>query len=503
VSNTINRNKKTKDPKHLTKWRKLATYFFVVCLLGYIASLFVLNSSWFKNKLTSKLKSKLPYEWQVEGITWVPFGSISINKLNASLGEGEIILDSIIVTPSWSGIFSGDLELNNIIIENGHLDLDLEWFKENQTQLPRSPQSSQKNQVLGEKTSTPKSTTKDLSGSSEKQNKKDSIPSTSSKPPPVEIKNPKNAESSELSELLKKPNKWLELNHFAISVKHNGKTINLVKNINLKIPIAGKPTEGEVSCEIQGSTISQLVKWDGSTLHAEDLTGNKFGLNYQWQGACNINRLGFPFRFSFSIPPQKNHLVIDQPNIHWSIKAHEVSAQVQLSGGLKLPQSWRGLFLAHCKDFTISENQKTRKHEHFDSARLVANYSRGKLHVPTAEALGYNTSILANGVINNNLYSYGVVRVITNNKSRDFFNRVHRGTQAILVGPRRMEIFRRLDTPDRAYFDLYFDGSLTDLEMRHRLSDKWQKVQPVFQSLVNFKDGELEEDGILEHTEEE
>jgi hypothetical protein len=98
------------------------------------------------------------------------------------------------------------------------------------------------------------------------------------------------------------------------------------------------------------------------------------------------------------------------------------------SGGLKNPFTWRGILNAASVNTTIIENQKTHKRIDFDTTRLAAVLSGGTFHVPVAEAIRHKTSILANGVVHTNLYSYGVVRIIANRDSSEVFDKVYCGT---------------------------------------------------------------------------
>ena len=490
-------SKKAKGSKLRVKWRKLSAYFFIVCLLGYAISLLILNSSWFKDKITSKLNQKLPSNWEVGFITWLPFGNITINNLETSLGVGGLHLDSIKITPSWDNLFSGDFELNGLAIDKGKLDIDLEWLKEQGDELTKSTNQN----LLPSKTETPRkraSPKKTVKENNPKKRKPKIAKTTPQKTNSVK-EVPKQKQEPE--NFFESPNKWLKVNHFTINIQHQGETIEEIKNISLKIPFSGKPIEGEILGEIYNNKIKQVVKWNGSTLYAEDLDGLIFGIQYQWQIGFNIRQVGLPFKLSFRLPKQELDTNINRPNFHWSFKAKEIDVNFNMNGGLKLPKSWRGIFLANAKNLIVSEIQKTKQQGHFDYARIVANYSQGALYIPSAEAIGYDTSILANGVVRNNLYSYGIIRMITHNKAKEFFDRVHRGTQAIHLDHSPWHFFQKLDTRDRFFCDLYFDGQLSDLEKRHNRSNRWQKVKHVIKLMINFKDRELDEDGILEVTE--
>jgi len=500
VSDSIETVKPLEKSKVPLKWRRALTVFVVICILSYIISIFVINSSWFKDKITAKLEQKIPSDWEVGRITWVPFGDVIVSDVKTSIGEGGIKLNSIKVKPSWGELFSGSFELNELIIQDSHLDIDLEWIKENQSDvvdLMPMEQGPVKKAPKTNKNKEPKkapqvNTPKKPIGPHDKTTHK--ADKNSDKDSDSKISTP---------EIFKEPNKWIKAEKLKISFRYGKEIFCEIKNVKLKIPIAGKPAIGEVLFTVNGRELNQKVNWDGRLLKAEDLQGRQFGVSYQWRTLINISQPSLPFSFEFNAPKQHLDMRIDQLNLHWGLKANDVMGSIKLNGGLKSPQTWRGLLLASANNVTISENQKTNKQGDFDQVRLVGNLSKGKLQVPIAEATGHDVSILGNGIIQSNLYSYGVMRIITNDKSNLFFNRVHRATKAINVGPRHMQFFERLDTPDRGYCDLYFDGKLNELEMRHNRSDYWQKVKPVMTKLIDFKNNELKEDGLLETLEEE
>lgn len=504
MRDSIETVKPLEKSKLRAKWRRGLIVFVIICILSYIISIFVINSSWFKDKITAKLEQKFPSNWEVGRITWIPFGDVIVRDVKTSMGEGGIKLNSLTVKPSWGELLSGNIELNELIIQDSHLDVDLEWIKENQSDVVGL------NQPIESISDHPVKKIPKLN--KDKEPKK--APQASIPKKPIERQDSKTAHKTNKNsgkdvgsristpEIFKEPNKWIKAKNLKISFRYGKEIFDEVENVKLKIPVAGKPAIGEILLTVHGREFNQKVNWDGRLLKAEDLKGGLFGVSYQWQTLINISQPSLPFSFEFNAPKQHLDVHIDQPNLHWGLKANDIMASIKLNGGLKSPQTWRGLFLASANEVTISENQKTNKQGNFDQVRFVGNLSRGKLQVPIAEATGYDVSILGNGVIHSNLYSYGVMRIITNNKSNLFFNRVHRATKAINVGPRHMQFFEHLDTPDRSYCDLYFDGKLNDLEMRHNRSAHWQKVKLVMTKLINFKDAELKEDGFLETPEE-
>lgn len=495
-----NQLKNTKKSKPSNKWRKILVFFVFLSLVAYFISLFILNSTWFKNKISSKLQAKLPIqnEWEIGSISWFPFGKVNAHDLKTKMGAGGISLVSLEVTPSWSALFTGNILLEEVTIQGAHLDLDLRWLKENQQKLTHQKAQQQPPvKPVNKPTDSEKSAITKTTGS---QKKADEKQTAASQPKPKE----KEASKVEVipEPIIETPNKWVKLDDLKFTLRNGETIIDHVNDIKLYIPIAGKPNDGEISYRFHSQQYTQKIHWDGKQLSAKNPSGKQFGLNYQWDLRCDIKKPGAPFNLNFTVPKQALTTKINQPNYHWSLNAASAQAVIRISGGLKSPNTWRGLIQAKANQLTVSEDQKTHKRVEFDTVKFIGNLSGGTLHIPVAEAIGYDLSIMSNGVIQNNLYSYGVLRIIGHDRSKAFFNRVYRATKLIDVGPRHAEFFRQLDTLDRAYCDLYFDGKLNELEVLHNRSEKWKEVMPVIKKLINFKDAELAEDGILEPPEE-
>ncbi len=492
-----NQFKNTKNPKSPFNWRKILVFFVLLFLLAYLISLIIINTSWFKNKITSQLQSRFPIqnEWEIGNISWIPFGKVNAYDLKTKLGEGGLSLVSIKTDPSWTTLFKGDVELEEITIQGVHLDLDLKWLIEQQSKLStpvnKPPATLNNKQVeLGKKSTEPLKNPVSETNKKQKAETKNQTKDNSA---------PKDAEPKVVVEI---PNKWILVDDLKFTLRDGKTIIDQVDGIKLRLPISGKPTDGEVSYQFHENKYSQRIHWDGKQLSAENLSGKQFGVSYQWNVRCSISNPGTPFSFNLTAPKQAINTKINQPNYHWSLKALSAQANISLSGSLKAPYSWRGIIQASADGVTISEDQKTHKRAEFDTVRFTGDLNRGLLHVPLVEALGYDVSIIGNGAIQKNLYSYGVIRIITHERSSRFFNRVYRGTKAIKIEKKEYQFFESLDTADRGYCDLYFDGQLSNLMMRHNRSDHWQKVKPIIKKLISFKDEELKEDGILELSEE-
>ena len=464
--------------------RRAAIVGIIAVVAIYGISLILLNTSWVKRKLTSKLQQKTNIDWYLGSATWIPFGDIVLSDLTSTMGEGGIKIESLHVTPSWSHLFSGSLKFDEVEIGEAALDIDIQWIKDQSSKdspsIRKTPVKPKKTQPKVSKPLKPK-----LAKPNPAAPKAKPVKDVAAQPVEKEVK------------LDTRPNQWLNIKDLKIIVRDGTKVIDSVNNISVRLPYFGKPNEGSVKFNFQGESFTQSVHWDGNSLTAENTQGGVFGLKYQWKMRSKLAR-GLPFSIVFQLPEQSLNYSLNRPNFHLGVSSKTIDANLVMSGGLKNIKTWRAIFNINSSDFIISENQKTHKKMHFDTVRLAGNLENGRLKMPYAEALGHKTSILSNAVIYSNLYSYGVVRLVANSEARQFYERSHRGTRAINIDHQRRYLMTPLHTPDRHYSDIYLDGLLTNLEMRHNRSDRWQSLKIALKKLQQFKDAELQEDGLLE-----
>lgn len=466
------------------RWRRLLAILIIFFLLIYGISLILLNTSWAKNKLTNRLHSKSNSDWEVGSVVWIPFGDIELNNLETTMGEGGIKINSLAVKPSWSGLFFGSFELMEATVTEADVDLDLQWIRDNL--------SNNEEIIIPPKQALSTKPQSQVRPPKPKESKTNNNPVKPTKKP---LPKPVMEEKPELGDL---PNRWLKVKKMNLTLRNGEHVIEQISDLSASIPIAGKPVDGGISFKYLGDNHSQKVSWDGDKLSAEEAAGELFGLRYQWKVACKTSQPGMPFAFRFIVPQQQLNHTYDKPNAHFNISSDKIAANFIIKGSLRNLKTWRGILNAVSEKTTITENQKTHKRMDFDHTRLVGTIANGVLHVPVAEAIGHKISILANGSVHKNLYSYGVVRWITNNESRGFFEKVYHGTKFINIDRSRYHLLFPLDTPDRRYCDFYLDGKVNDLEIRHNRSDRWQSLNKVVKKLWDFKNRELQEDGLLE-----
>lgn len=476
------------------KWRKYLTLFSIFLLLIYLLSLVVLNTSWVKSKFTDRLEAKSKSKWELGSVMWIPFGDIQLNDIETSMGEGGVKIKSLNVKPSWNDLFSGSVNLREATAKDAEVDIDLKWIRQNLSDLEETavlPERDKptKREPVPQPQPQPPKVHKDPSGKPAPKPTGKPVLEPASKPE-VAVK-----KETEIDDL---PNQWLKVENLNFTLRNGKEVIERVTDVSASIPIGGKPVDGDIKFNFLGHDHVQKVSWNGRSLMMEEKAGKLFDVNFHWAAVCNVRQSGVPFVFRFVIPQQKLNHKLDKPNVHVGLSSDKIAANFILNGSLRHPNTWRGILNAGSESTVIVENQKTHKKIEFDYTRMVGTIANGVIHIPVAEAIGHKMSILANGSIHKNLYSYGVLRLITNDESKTFFDRVYHATHLINIDQSRHHFFSPLDTPDRQYCDIYLDGKLTDLEARHHRSESWQPLNLALKKLLDFKNNELQEDGLLE-----
>ena len=471
------------------KWRRYLAFLAIFVVLLYLLSLVLLNTSWAKDKITSRLSQKSNSDWEVGNILWMPFGDIELNDVQTTMGEGGVKIETLRVTPSWSELISGKLDLKGASATEAEIDLDLKWLKENLSNNNDILEVEQPS-VIAKPRPQPQPVPQ------VNPNPPKPVQPNTGKPPVKPQPKPAVADEPKFNNI---PNRWLKLKKINLTIRNGDKIIDKVSDISASIPYAGKPAEGDIKFTFQGSEHIQKISWDGKELSAEETSGKNFNVSYQWRAGSKISQPGMPFVFRFIVPKQKLSYTLDKPNLHVHVASETIAANFMLNGSLRSTKTWRGIFGAGTSKITVIENQKTHKRLEFDHTRMMGTISNGVISIPAAEAVGHKLSILGNGKVHKNLYSYGVVRLIANDEAYKTFERVYHATKIIHIRKKKAyHLLLPLGTPDRTYCDIHLDGKLTNLQMRHNHSDRWQPLNLALKKLLKFKNEELQEDGLLE-----
>lgn len=474
-------------------WRKLLTISALVFFLVYIFFIVILNSYWVKDKITNHLKLKSDSDWTVGFISWFPYEGIKISNIESLMGDGGVKINKLNIDLSLADILSRSLSKAEITAHDVTVDIDIGWLKEKVTSENMYGNHPSNNLSIDEKSTSstiaPESKTSNQTEPHKKTHQRTvNITKTQPKPRVHRLQKTVNTE----------PNRWFNIKNANISFRYGKNELASIEQVCVAVPISGKPAEGQISCNIGGSSFKQQIVWNGSDLNTGGESSNLGVVNYAWRLKCSIHKKGLPFSFRIGIPEQRLNLKLDRPNLHIEINSDSIGANLAVGGWLMHANTWRGLLNARSLNISVSENQKTQKTIHFANTGLVASLENSTLKILSAEAIGHDVSFMANGVIHKNSYTYGVVRLICNEKSRGFFEGVYHGTKLINIDESSYHLLGPLDNPDRKYCDVFIDGMIDNLEIRHNRSNSWQRLNEALRILLQFKNEELKEDGLLE-----
>ena len=224
-----------------------------------------------------------------------------------------------------------------------------------------------------------------------------------------------------------------------------------------------------------------------------------FGVKMNLKSRVSTRAHSKSFAYQIVIDEQPFHYEILQPNLKVKIEAKLLRGQLLMSGSLLSPQTWNGFGGIQFNDLTIEETQKTHKKLEFDEVYAQGRMMQGHLLIDDAMARSESLTFMANGVVSKDTYAYGILRCVADEEFVSKLSRVYHGTRAIVIeSGSSYHLFENLMTPDRKYFDLYFDGKLATMEFKHNRSDQWQSLSQFFNNLKRFKDNELKEDGLFQ-----
>lgn len=475
-------------------WRKRFAYLLLFILLLYALSLLVINTSWVKSKLTHKLADKTGLEWRVGSVLWVPFGDVYVNDLETVAANeseaGGVSLKSISVSPIWGEVLQGDMVWSELHLAGVNLDVERGWLEGMMKKSKGSKHPELKESV------NPAPPVRVERVKRDEANKVAPAIAKNPKPAPAKLAKPKEKKP------VKKPvvaDQKIVVTGLSIKVRDEDEIYFESKDIDMDIPYAGSARNGFISVvDDSGKKESIPVIWDEKKVEINKEEIELFGVNMSLVSGIYIRAKVPTFIYKLTIKDQSYEYKVDIPNTHVQLKAERVKGQFIMSGSLLSPQTWNGLGGIEFKSFTIQETQKTMKLLAFDEVYATGRMMQGSVLVDDATARSDDLTLMANGVVRKDAYAFGVLRCVADEKYSRGLDRIYKGSHAINVDYAKHTLFEHFLTPDRSYFDLYFDGKITDMEYKHKHSQEWQSLNEFFKALKKFKDNELKEDGIFQ-----
>lgn len=477
--------------------------FAVVYLGGNI----VLNSSWAKRKVAEKLEVRIGGAWEIDTLHCGLNGSLNVHDLHGDLGRGFVNVEHIVFSPNWSLIKDKRLGFKSIEVRNPVADLSEEWLRGlvGKVAQPSAPADTQ----LAQNETTPSDTVLD-------EQPAESVISSDSGVIPLGVADKSEPQGSAIGVRPSggaEPKKQIEvfehdawLNVSGGELRVRGKSGNVLvelAGVNADVPYGGQDLEGKVACALfrtKGANVLQdasfIIQKKGPNILLKETDLHVLGL--QLRPALRVAR-GIDRRFYFladlQAKPQNAELTIHRNDFAVSTGVENFQMRIRGGGRIDKPLTWIGEAFLQTGVVRVKESHRESE-VFFEGAQSLARLQRGVLHVPGFELRGEDISIMANGALLMDARGFGVVRLVTSPEKKGWIDKLTQGSRVFQNV--RGSIMSPLDTVDRFYLDLEFDGTVFEPAMRVNGKTDWQPVWATLEQLSSFVKEERLEEQLLE-----
>ena len=504
----------TNKSRHPSRWLVRAGFLVgILLLLVFAGSNLFLGTKPGQNFLQKNLNRRTQgISWQVAGASWSPWNGITVKKLTATIPNAQtpetklpplLELQQTELKPYWSQLLRGKKLFREVILDEPQLNIPLELLFVVEPVKPTPPPAPK---------ATPPPTPKPKKTSKPPQNKQ---PQKPKKKAPKQTK-PKPQPKPDL-EPVDERRFWLRLR----KAKVNFYSMKLgqgveIHSLDADLPLAGPSTEGSLSWQKITSGKHLLVaksdlpiEWKSSTWTipnqilklnlpqlAEPSTA-AIPFNLQVGGSFAPKKSTRDFRFQATLPPQPLTDYIFHRESQFHLQAKSVSASIAARGSLINPNTWRSDSNAALDEIEVFSEIRGQ-HLRFETARLRANLRNTTLIVPTFAIRSERLSFLGNSQLHLGGYLLGVLRVVADPELAERFTNVAIGS-LISRGWTSSWLFP-LETPDRFYRDLHFEGFLPDVQVNTGRKGEFIPVPDLLRYLKAFTHDEVAEEGPPERT---
>ena len=447
--------------------------------------------------------------WQISGASWSPWNGITVKNLSARLRLPDqasepnllplVTLREAELKPYWGQLMRGKKLFREVVVNEPVINLPVEYLVTIKPVQP-TPQPAKK----------PKSQAKPKPKPSVPQPPQKQTP----KPAPEPQAKPKSKPKPKPKVEPVTPDEkqfWIRLRKAKLrlySVKL-GTAID-IHSLNANLPLAGPETKGDLSWQsitLDGQSLlgktSLPIEWKHPnwtlpnqilTLGLPHLAGEQVSapsLKFQVGGVFSPRKRTRDFRFNASLPAQPipDYLIHDSTRFHF--RAQSFAANFSSRGRLIEPASWRVDSAASINEIQVFSEVRGQ-HFHFDSARANLKLQNATLLLPNFSILSEELSLMGNGQLHLGGYLLAVARVVAAPEHSDRITKIavgsliNRGWSRSWLSP--------LETPDRYYRDLHFEGFLPNAVVNTGKRGAFVPLPDVIRLLRNFTNGEVKEE---------
>lgn len=498
-----------KKSRPLIRWlvRGILAGLLLVVLL-FVGSNVFLATSPGRSFIQRNLERRSGLSWQVSGASWSPWNGITVKSLSANLRIPTdekapklpplLSLKETKLQPYWRQLIQGKKLFREVVLESPQINIPLEYLFIVQPSQPSPPPT------VAPSTGPPTA--------KQGEKPKDVTPKPGAKPPLP----PKPA--SQPKPVGKQPDEkrfWLRMRNANISlysVKLD-KAVT-VHGLQLDLPLAGPATSGAISwreIKLADQTLiapTRLpIEWEQPfwTLPNQDLAvtlpplaksngqadGHAVQLTVRFGGTF-APRLGAPdFRLNASLASQSipDYLLHGPSQFH--LKCPEVAASLTASGRLTHPDGWLVDCNAAARQVEVYSELRGQ-HFLFDTAYARLGLRQMTLLAPDIALRSERLSLMGNGQLHLGGYLLAVMRIVSDPELAVRFTNVAVGS--LITGGWTGSWLRPLETPDRFYRDLHFEGFLPNAAVNVGRKGEFIPLPTIIRYLQSFTAREVAEE---------
>ena len=448
--------------------------------LLFAGSNFFLTSKAGQNFLQKNLNRRTHgITWQVSGASWSPWNGITVRELSARIKIPEGVqkdelpplleLKKTELKPYWGQLIRGKKLFREITLEEPRFNIPAEFLVLAAPTKPAAPPQQ-----------APKPKPKPKPNPKNKPSTKPTplAVTPKQKPKPKVTPNPKPSQKQSPAPIDQK-RFWLRCRNAQVriySLKLN-KSIEL-KGLNTNLPLAGPPTKGSLAWkaitlagqEISASTLLP-IEWKNPnwTLPNQDLTftlpqfidSSQASIPFQVRlgGQFSPRKKSQDFRLQASLPsqPLPDYLIHKDSRFH--CQAQAVAVNFACQGSLITPDSWR-MKSSFAMNGIEAFSELRGNRFFFDTARANLDFQNLTFHSPNIALRSERFSLMGNGQLHLGGYLLAVLRFVAEPELAERLTNIAIGS-SLSKGWTRSWL-KPLETPDRLYRDLHFEGLLPD-----------------------------------------
>lgn len=463
----------------------------------FLSSNILLNSGWAKGKFADKLEEKTGLRWTIGTMNWTPDGKVHVYDARARLGEGELAVEEIDVSPVLGAALRGNARFERMVVTKPRVEVDLEWVRERMgdTFKEREIPGSVLPEVAG---NDPESGSDAASDGGEAQGAVEVA--GGNEPKAGQAKSERAVPERVVEEL----EQWLVVRGAEVVVKDGKKVLAAFRDVDCDVPLGGDGLKGFVRCagveilerEMVGMTQIGFERKDG-VLQVGFREENVWGLRVRWGGSVRV--IGSkPYFLCRGVAAEQDVAeTLQIEGVAFDYGATGAKGEFFVRGSLFEPSGWAGFFAGRADELRVVEHHREGE-QAFRDFRVSGQLARGVLMVPEVRSGNEDLAVLANGYAMLNGYAVGVVRLMGSPRKMQWFTGFKNGAGLFETG--RHSLVSQWQNPDRHYVDLLFEGPIQELEWKAKGVSGWEDFWDDFGRMKRFVRAEKKEDEVLRGT---